>query len=269
MQLATRGHLFDVEVSGQADAPAVLLLHGFPQTSHCWRHVVPQLHGFRVIAPDQRGYSPGARPGEVEAYRMPELVADALGLLDGLGVEQAHVVGHDWGAAVAWQLGARHPERVRTLSIVSVPHPRAFIIALRTDEDQRQKSLYMREFARPGFDVELLAGDAARLRAAYGGLAEVDVDEYVRRAQEPGALAAWLRWYAAQRLEDIADTPAVVVPTLYAWPDRDVALGRAAAEATANWVTGSYRFEVLEGISHWAPEQAPDVLGRLLLEHLS
>lgn len=269
MQLAVRGHVFDVEVNGPENAPAVLLLHGFPQTSHCWRDVVPQLRGFRTVAPDQRGYSAGARPDGIESYRMPELVADALALLDALGAEQAHVVGHDWGAAVAWQLGARHPDRVRTLSIVSVPHPRAFINALRTDEDQRQKSLYMRDFARPGYDAELLAGDAALLRSAYGGLSEVDVEAYVTRAREPGALAAWLRWYAAQRLEDIADTPAVVVPTLYVWPDQDVALGRTAAEATAEWVEGPYRFEVLQGMSHWVPEQAPAALGRLLLEHLS
>ena len=269
MQLATRGLVFDVDVTGPEDGPPVLLLHGFPQTSHCWRQVVPHLGGFRTIAPDQRGYSPGARPEQVEAYRVPELVADALGILDELGVDRAHVVGHDWGAAIAWQLAARHPERVTTVSIVCVPHPRAFIDALRTDDDQRQKSLYMRDFARPGYAEELLAGDAALLRSVFGGLPEVDVDAYVSRAQEPGALAAWLRWYAAQRLEDIGDTPAVDVPTLYVWPDGDVALGRTAAEATAKWVTGPYRFEVLAGTTHWVPEQAADTLGLLLAEHLS
>jgi pimeloyl-ACP methyl ester carboxylesterase len=269
MQVSARGLVFDVETSGPDDAPAVLLLHGFPQTAHCWRHVTPQLTGFRAIAPDQRGYSPGARPDDVEAYRVPELVADALALLDALGVEQAHVVGHDWGAAVAWQLGARHPERVRTLSIVSVPHPRAFIEALRTDDDQRQRSLYMRDFARPDYADELLADDAAGLRGLFGGLPQVDVDHVVTRAQQPGALASWLRWYAAQRLEDIADTPAVGVPTLYVWSDGDVALGRAAAEGTAAWVTGPYRYEVLAGVSHWVPEQAADRLSSLLRQHLS
>ncbi|MDX6217170.1 MAG: hypothetical protein QOG99_2754 [Frankiales bacterium] len=268
MELSARGLVFDVDVTGPEDAPAVLLLHGFPQTAHSWRHVVPHLRGYRTIAPDQRGYSPGARPAEVEAYRVPELARDALAILDALGIGQAHVVGHDWGAAVAWQLGSRHPERLRTLSIVSVPHPRAFIEALRTDDDQRQKSLYMRDFARPGYADELLADGAAGLRGLFGGLPEVDVDHVVARAQEPGALAAWLRWYAAQRLEDIADTPAVAVPTLFAWSDGDVALGRTAAEGTAAWVTGPYRFEVLRGVSHWVPEQAADQLSRLLNEHL-
>ena len=269
MQVRARGLTFDVQVDGPESAPAVLLLHGFPQTSHCWRHVTPQLAGYRTIVPDQRGYSPGARFDEVEAYRMPELVADALALLDALGVEQAHVVGHDWGAAVAWQLGARHPERVRTLTVVSVPHPRAFVEALRTDEDQRAKSLYMRDFSRPDYAEGLLADDAAGLRALFGGLPEVDVHHVIERAREPGALAAWLRWYAAQRLEDIGDTPAVGVPTLYVWSDGDVALGRAAAEGTAAWVTGPYRFEALEGVSHWVPEQAPDRLGTAVREHVS
>lgn len=268
MKVPARGLVFDVTVSGPTDAPAVLLLHGFPQTSHCWRRVTPSLPGYRCIAPDQRGYSPGARPLDVEAYRVPELAADALAVLDALGVERAHVVGHDWGGAVAWQLGARHPARVSTLTVLSTPHPRAFIEALRSDEDQRQKSLYMRDFARPGYADELLADDAAALRAIFGGLPSVDVDHVVAAAQEPGALASWLRWYAAQRLEDVGDTPAVDVPTLYAWSDGDVALGSAAAAATGQWVTGPYRFEALEGVSHWIPEQAADTVARLLIDHL-
>ncbi|MCW2600539.1 MAG: alpha/beta hydrolase [Frankiales bacterium] len=269
MQLTVGAQILDVVVEGPSAAPVALLLHGFPQTSHCWRLVRPWLKDFRVVVPDQRGYSPGARPAPLEDYRIAALVSDALGLLDELGVEQAHVVGHDWGAAVAWQLGARHASRVRTLTAVSVPHPRAFIEALRTDDDQRRRSLYMRDFARPGYDEELLADDAALLRALFGGTPDsVDVDDIVSKAREPGALAAWLRWYAAQRLEDIADTPAVDVPTMHVWSDADVALGRAGATGTADWVTGPYRFELLQGVTHWIPEQAADRLGALLLEHL-
>ena len=266
MQLPVGPLLFDVAVHGPEHAPAVLLLHGFPQTGHCWRGVLPHLDGYRVVVPDQRGYSPGARPEGVEDYRVGHLAADALGLLDALGIEAAHVVGHDWGAAVAWQLGARHPQRVRTLTTVSVPHPRAFLEALAGDEDQRQRSLYMRDFALPGYDEVLLADGAALLRSVLGP--RVDVEHVVDRAREPGALAAWLRWYAAQRREDIADTPAVEVPTLHVWSDGDVALGRAGALATGRWVTGPYRLEVLEGVSHWIPEEAPDRLGPLLRTHL-
>lgn len=269
MQVTVGDLTFDVVVDGPHDAPAVLLLHGFPQTSHCWRLVRPWLTDFRVIAPDQRGYSPGARPDDIEAYRIQHLAGDAVALLDALGIEQAHVVGHDWGAATAWQIGARHADRVRTLTAVSVPHPKAFIEALRTDDDQRQKSLYMRDFAQPGYAQTLLRDDCALLRAVFGDLpGDVDVDHVVARAREPGAVDAWLRWYAAQRLEDIVDTPSVTVPTMHVWSDGDVALGRAGAEATARFVDAPYRLEVLAGVSHWIPEQAADQLGPLLLEHL-
>jgi pimeloyl-ACP methyl ester carboxylesterase len=267
MQVTLGELTFDVTRTGDPDAPTVLLLHGFPQSAHCWRGVLPHLSGFHVLAPDQRGYSPGARPTDVEAYRVPRLVEDALGLLDELEVETAHVVGHDWGASVAWQLAARHPERVRTLSALSVPHPRAFMAALSVDPEQREKSLYMRDFARPDHDQVLLADDAAPLRQIFGGLPTVDVEHVVDRAREPGALAAWLRWYAAQRREDLADTPAVTVPTLHVWSDQDLALGRAATLGTAEWVTGPYRLEVLEGVSHWIPEQAAERLGPLLADH--
>ena len=263
-------YVFDVLVEGPESAPAVLLLHGFPQSSHCWRLVRPYLDGFRVIVPDQRGYSPGARPLDVDAYRMPELVGDALGLLDTLGIERVHVVGHDWGAAVAWQLAARHPARIRTLAAISVPHPRAFVEALQTDPDQRERSRYMRTFAEPDYDAHLLADDGYRIRRLFGDKsAAVDIDDMVSRAKEPGALASWLKWYAAQRREDSVSTPAVSVPTLHVWSDNDVALGRAATVATAAWVQGPYRLEVLEGVSHWIPEAAADQLGRLLVEHLA
>ncbi len=259
---------FDVDVTGPEAAPVVLLLHGFPQSRHSWRLVRPYLSGFRVVVPDQRGYSPDARPTDVEEYRIPQLAADALAILDALDAPSAHVVGHDWGAAVAWQLGARHAARLLTLTTVSVPHPRAFLAALAADREQRAKSLYMRDFAQPGYDATLLADDAAGLRALFGGLPEVDVEHVVAAARKRGALAAWLRWYAAQRREDIADTPAVEVPTLHVWSDQDVALGRAAADGTAEWVSGAYRFEVFEGVTHWVPEQAADRLGSLLVEHL-
>ena len=268
VRISARELTFEVDVTGPEGAPVVLLLHGFPQSRHSWRLVTPYLSGFRIVAPDQRGYSPDARPTDVQAYRIPQLTADVIAILDALGVPAAHVVGHDWGAAVAWQLGARHAARVLTLTAVSVPHPRAFLAALAADPEQRTKSLYMRDFAQPGYDATLLADDAAGLRALFGGLPEVDVQHVVGAAREPGALAAWLRWYAAQRREDIADTPAVTVPTLHVWSDQDLALGRAAAQGTGDWVTGAYHFEVFRGVSHWVPEQAADRLGPLLVEHL-
>ncbi len=263
--------MFDTVAFGDPDGEVVVLLHGFPQSSWCWRHVWPGLveAGLRVYAPDQRGSSPGARPEGAAAYAMPELVGDVVGLLDALGVRRAHLVGHDWGAAVAWQVAARHPARVRTLTAVSVPHPLAFTEALASDPDQRQRSQYMRTFQAPGAEEALLADDAAWLRAFFdGGGEDVDVERYVADMREPGRLTACLNWYRAASRADVADLPAVTVPTLYVWSDGDLALGRTAAEATGRHVAGPYRFEQLPGISHWVPEQACEQLTGLLLEHL-
>jgi pimeloyl-ACP methyl ester carboxylesterase len=263
--------VFDAVATGPAGGRLVLLLHGFPQTSWSWRGVWPALveAGCRVVAPDQRGYSPGARPDGVEAYRAPHLVADAVGVLDALGAEQADVVGHDWGAAVAWQLAGREPQRVRTLTAVSVPHPVAFVEALTTDADQRRRSLYMRDFGRPGYEHELLADNATGLRSLFGGVSEVDVEHVLARLGSPEVLRRCLDWYAAQTREDATGLGAVTAPTLHVWSDGDVALGRAAAEGTRRHVQGPYRFEVLAGVSHWVPEQAAERLAALVLQHLT
>jgi pimeloyl-ACP methyl ester carboxylesterase len=124
--LHARGLVFDLLAAGDPAGEPVLLLHGFPQTAACWTELAEALAdaGYRVLAPDQRGYSPGARPAAVRDYRMPELVADVLAVADRAGARRFHVVGHDWGGAVAWHLAARHPERVATLTAVSTPHPR-------------------------------------------------------------------------------------------------------------------------------------------------
>ncbi|MCU1692627.1 MAG: putative alpha/beta hydrolase [Frankiales bacterium] len=259
---------FDVVDLGPRDSEVVLLLHGFPQSLWEWRLVWPALvdAGYRVVAPSQRGYSPGARPEGVEAYAMTHLVADAVGLLDALEVHAAHVVGHDWGAAVAWQLAGRQPGRVLSLGAVSVPHPAAFGAALRTDDDQRARSQYMLMFNEPTAEARLLADDAAWLRTALSRAP--GAEHHVEHAQEPGALTAMLGWYRAQSAGMRDPLPPVTVPTLYVWSDEDDALGPVAAHATASYVDGPYRFEVLHGVSHWVPEEAPEQLVPLLLEHL-
>ena len=261
------GLVLDAVAAGPEDGPVVLLLHGFPQTSWSWREVWPALvdAGFRVVAPDQRGYSPDARPVGVEHYRMTSLVADAVAVLDHVAAGTAHVVGHDWGAAVAWQLAGRHAERVRTLTAVSVPHPLAFVQALRTDEDQRARSRYMQEWQDPRAEEQLLANGFADV---FGEIPGVDTGTYVERMREPGALTAALSWYRAQSLRDLDGLGAICMPTMHVWSDADRALGPAGAHGTAEHVDGPYRFEVLEGVSHWVPEQAPDRLAALLLEHL-
>ena len=194
-------------------------------------------------------------------------------MVDEIGGHQSDLVGHDWGAYVAWQLAARYPERLRTLTAVSVPHPVAFLEALLSGTGtQAARSAYIGFFRQEGIpEKTLLAGDGAGLRKALvaTGLPEEDAEHYVELMRQPGALTAALSWYRAVSLDDARTMGPVTTPTLYVWSDKDVALGREAAEATAGHVEGPYRFEVLSGVSHWIPEVAADDLDRMLLEHLS
>jgi pimeloyl-ACP methyl ester carboxylesterase len=232
---------------------------------------VPQLEalaqaGYRAVAFDQRGYSPRARPQGVEDYDIGHLVHDVLTVA---GEGRFHVVGHDFGAVVAWHLAAKHPARVRSLTALSVPHPVAFATALASPAcDQRDRSSYISFFRQVDVAEELLlaGGLATLLRASgYPG----DVDERVRAMSEPGALTGALNWYRAVGISLVAGVGTITVPTLFVWSTNDVALGREGAESTAGYVDAPYRFEVLEGMSHWIPEEVPGTLTGLLLEHLT
>ncbi len=263
---------FDVWVDGPADGEPVVLLHGFPQSAAGWSLVTPILveAGLRVIAPNQRGYSPGARPLDVSAYGTDELVGDVIGLLDALSLDSAHIVGHAWGAAVAWPLTAHHPSRVRTLTAVSVPHLAAYGKALREDADQQQRGSYIGLLRQPGKAEDLLLeDDAARLRAMYGGHVPADqVDAHLAVLTEPGALTAALNWYRAMTA-DLGELPAVTVPTTYVWSDEDIAIGRAGAIDCINYVDAPYEFVELAGISHWIPEEAPGRLAAAILARIN
>ncbi|MCU0265718.1 MAG: alpha/beta hydrolase [Actinomycetia bacterium] len=271
MELEVGGWSFSAHASGPDDGVGVLALHGFPEGARCWDRVSGPLAaaGCRVVAPDQRGYSRGARPDAVSAYALPQLVADAVGFLDALGWRSAHLLGHDWGAIVAWTVAARHPERVRSLTAVSLPHPQAYGAALRSDPVQQRLSGYLGLFRAMDGKAEqvLLADGAAALRAFFAGsgMGEAEVDVLVRPLREPGALTAALAWYRAMAPEDYAEVPAVSVPTTYVWGTADLGVARAAAEGCAAWVAAGYRFVELDGVSHWVPEEAPDQLAEAVL----
>jgi pimeloyl-ACP methyl ester carboxylesterase len=280
LEVKANGLVFSARASGPHDGRSVLLLHGFPQTSYSWHHQLDALEagGYRGIAFDQRGYSSGARPPDIEDYRVEVLVEDVLAVADALELDRFDLVGHDWGAMVAWVVTAAHPDRVRTLTAVSVPHPKAFGAALGAgDDDQRERSSYIEVFRREGGVAEraLLGedGSGAGLRNMFEstGLSSHgdEVEQFVSTMLEPGAMTAALNWYRASEPAALAAVGQVAVPTLFVWSTSDVAIGRAAAEANGEWVVGPYRFEVLEGVSHWIPEMAPEALSGLLLEHLA
>lgn len=250
-----RGHLvFDVHDAGPEDGPPVVLLHGFPEDSSSWSRVVPALHeaGLRTVALDQRGYSPGARPRPRVAYRLENLVGDVLHLIDRTG--PAHVVGHDWGGAVAWALASRSPGSVRSLIVLSTPHPAALMRSLR-HSDQLLRSLYVGLFQVPALPEALLRVSLPRL-LERSGLPREDALRYTARMREPGALRGGLNWYRALPLsrESVGD---VRVPTTFVWGARDVALGRWSAEETESYVRAPYRFVELDA-GHWLPEVQPE-----------
>lgn len=250
---------------GPADGRAVFLLHGFPNDRTAWTGVTPGLvaAGCRVLAPDQRGYSPGARPGRRRDYRLSLLAGDILTLADGAGVDRFDVVGHDWGAVVALHLGAHHPHRVRTVTAVSAPHPAAFARSV-VRSSQAVRSAYMAFFQLPVLPERMLG---ARLyRALVGsGLDAAHAERYA--AARAGALTGPLNWYRAAPLERLPSRP-VPVPTLFVHGGADRFITSTAMELSRRWVTGPCRLETLDGVSHWIPEREPARLTALVTGHL-
>jgi pimeloyl-ACP methyl ester carboxylesterase len=267
-QFRRDGLVFDVRDVGPSDGPVVVLLHGFPQHNDSWDPVIDRLvaHGYRCLAPNQRGYSSGARPSRRRDYRMSELVADVGALIDASGAQRVHLVGHDW---VAWSVAADMPQRLATVSPVSVPHPAAFVKSFATSR-QGLASWYMYFFQLPGIPEWLLSrrdGAVVSRVLERGGQTPSAARRDAQAMREPGALRAAIHWYRAIPLSTPpTSNQKISVPTMYVWSDQDIALLPKAAHDTARYVTGEYRFETLSGVSHWIPDVQPDRLADLLLE---
>jgi pimeloyl-ACP methyl ester carboxylesterase len=272
-QFRRAGLVFDAIDEGPADAPVVVLLHGFPQFNTSWGAVIPRLSaaGFRCVAPNQRGYSPGARPTRRRDYRMPELVDDVRELIDASGAQRVHVVGYDWGASVAWAVATDIPERLASLTTMSVPHPAAFLRALPTSR-QFLASWYIGFFQLPRVPEWYFARhDWRGMSSLHQSKAGQPAGAAVRDARamaESGALTSALNWYRAIPLTDMRRYLAeVTVPTMYVWSDGDAGLLGKGTRNTGRYVTSEYRFEILHG-SHWMLDEQPDAVADLLLEWL-
>lgn len=276
--LAVNGVTLHVVGAGPVDGPLVVLLHGFPEFWYGWRGQIGALAeaGYHVMAPDGRGYNLSDKPREVAAYRMEALCADVLGLLNARGRERALIVGHDWGAAVAWSFALRHPQRVERLVILNVPHPAVFGEALRSSREQRRKSWYMFFFQLPLLPELLLkAGGCGLMKASLrassrpGTFSEADLERYREAWSRPGAVKSMLNWYRAMfrfRGTRMKSAP-VRPPTLILWGADDHFLGAEMAEASVRQCEDA-RLELLPGVSHWIQHEARERVNAELLAFL-
>jgi pimeloyl-ACP methyl ester carboxylesterase len=268
----SEGLVFDVTDAGPPDGEVVVLLHGYPETRVSWDGVLPVLADadYRVLAPDQRGYSPGARPRGRRAYRLDRLVGDVVALADTAGAEKLHLVGHDWGGGVAWALAGWHPGRLFSMTSLATPHPRALLRSM-VSSRQALYSWYFLFLQLPWLPEWLLIGPGQRLyrrTLRRSGLSDAHIDRYLYAQARPGAATAAINWYRAMPLVRPSRLLPVEVPVMYVYGTGDHFLGRKAAALTRRYVEGSYRYEVLERVSHWTPEEVPEVVARLLIEHL-
>ncbi|HEV2239143.1 MAG TPA: alpha/beta hydrolase [Ktedonobacterales bacterium] len=267
--ITANGLRFHVVDEG-AGAP-VILLHGFPDTSSVWRHQIPALTaiGLRAIAPDLRGRGQTERPDRVEEYALANMVADVAALLDALEIGRAHIIGHDWGAAVAWLFASLMPQRVERLVTLSVGHP---AVRAKPTLDALQKGWYRLLFLFPNAEDILRQDDWALFRTLFQGA--VDVDRYVADLGQPGALTAGLNWYRANLPpESLARSappalPPAQAPTLGIFGTHDRYLSEEPMAQSGQCVTGPWRYERIEGAGHWIQLDAPDQVNRLIVDFL-
>ncbi len=276
--IETNGIALEVTFDGPEDGRPVLLLHGFPECAHTWRKQIPVLAaaGYRVIAPDQRGYGRSSRPREIAAYRRSELVKDLVGLLDALNVTKADIVSHDWGGAIGWYLAESRPDRVNRLAVLNCPHPSVFAKALRNSRQQKRKSSYMVFFQIPKIPEWWLSrsdfsGLVARLRgmAHAHAFSEADFEIYKERWRQPDAMRGMLNWYrAAARFPEKGKSASIEVPTLLLWGVNDAVLGEELAEASIARCTHG-RLHRVQNAGHFVQVDAPEEVNQQLLAFLS
>ncbi len=266
--------VFDALAAGNPAAATcgrlVLLLHGFPETDESFRAILPVIAaaGYYAVAPNQRGYSPGARPTNVSDYQILNMVRDTLSIATALGANRFHLVGHDWGGAVAWATAAVAPSRLSSMAALSTPDPDALTEAYNDPNGQQKAMLgYVHIFTIPGIQYVMLAlgpGFLADVLTAIGAPHEKAV-MYANTVGTPAALGAALDWYRANPLPATTNLGPITVPTLYIWGSADFALGREAADDTGQFVQAPYQFVVLNGVNHFVPENAPVQVAALVL----
>jgi pimeloyl-ACP methyl ester carboxylesterase len=260
---------FRARVAGLSNrGPGLILLHGFPETSLMWE---PLAHaaasaGYRVVAFDQRGYSPGARPEGVAPYAAPELVADVLSVADAVGFRRFHLVGHDWGCNVGWAVAIQHPTRVLSWSGLSIPHPATLLADV-----ARDPPTYIKLFTTPWVAETMFTfNDLAGLRSTYELATSEQREEYLAVFSEPGALTAALNWYRAipasfEAADELAQP--VQPSTLFIWGTDEFWVTQDALEGQRGFAAGPYRELELDA-GHWLMQEQTEAVVAAVLSHL-
>jgi pimeloyl-ACP methyl ester carboxylesterase len=275
LRVAYGGFFFDARVAGPEGGEVVLLLHGFPESSYEWRSQLKALGaaGYRAVAFDQRGYSPGARPDGVANYDILLLAQDVIGVADAIGAQRFHLIGHDWGGAIAWVVARFAAARVISLEVLSIPHPDP-LNQLEADPSSCQytASAYWDPLSLVDAADRLVADDYAYMRYILRGLPEDNINVYVRALGDSSTLTAMCLWYRKNIANRQFQAPAIgsiTVPTLFAWGADDPDFCRTGVDMTAGFVSAPYQLEILDGVDHWVPENGGERINELLVGHVS
>jgi pimeloyl-ACP methyl ester carboxylesterase len=272
----TNGISLHTVQAGPEDGPLVILLHGFPEFWYCWRKQIEPLAnaGFRVLAPDQRGYNLSDKPNVVQAYNQNELSADVFGLIDAMGRDTVYLVGHDWGGAMTWWTAAKYPERIAKIVLLNCPHHRPFGKALRTDNRQRRMSWYMAFFQIPAIpETVLRLGNWRTLARAVansakpGTFTEAELAEYRKAWSQPGAMTAMVNWYRAARVAQFPNRDKIKPPTLMIWGKQDHFLSWQLAQPSIDQCE-SGRLVFIDDATHWVQHEAAEQVNQLIIDFL-
>ena len=266
---------FFARVAGlQNEGPGLILLHGFPESSIAWDALLEKAsaEGYRVIAFDQRGYSPGARPEELEDYHIDKLTADVLAVADKVGFDTFHLAGHDWGSAVGWNLSMNHPERLHSWSALSIPHIGVFFDAVLNHPEQEKRSSYMHSLRLPILpEFMFLANDQERVREGMAKIPAKCLEEYLEIQAERGAVTAMLNWYRALELDEVgvdnSFQKTVKVPTLYIWGTEDGVVAPEIIPEQEKWIEAPYQEVALE-TGHSLMQFEEEAVIEAILAHL-
>ena len=276
----TNGIRLHVVQAGPPDGPPVILLHGFPEFWYGWHKQIPALTaaGYRVWAPDQRGYNLSDKPKKVNAYALDELAADVAGLIDATGHDKVFLVGHDWGAAVTWWTALKYPQKLKKIAVLNVPHPVVMGQTLRKNFKQLRKSWYIFFFQIPWLPETLAARNnwqaglqLLKASGRSGTFSAADFEQYRQAWSQPGAYTAMVNWYRAMARHPSAlrlPSPRITVPTLLIWGVHDVALSKTMAQPSID-LCDNGQLVFIEEATHWVQHDEPARVNQLLLDFLA